>query len=142
SRWDLATRKRIGHRVSLPPGEEFEAFRPDGEAVLTASSNRTLRLRAVDDGRLLGQPVGPAALEAAPVFSPDGRLVLTRNEKTARLWDLAAGRPVGDPLHHEIASRDEEPCDKVRPEFPCTSGLFSPDGKCLPAGGTDHCVRI
>ena len=33
-------------------------------------------------------------------FSPDGKTVLTGSEdKTARLWDAATGKPIGPPMH-------------------------------------------
>jgi dipeptidyl aminopeptidase/acylaminoacyl peptidase len=48
-------------------------------------------------------------------FSPDGQRVVTASEDTtARLWDAATGKQIGEPMKHE---------DKV------TSAQFSPDGQ-------------
>jgi tetratricopeptide (TPR) repeat protein len=51
----------------------------------------------------------------AVAFSPDGKTALTGSEDgTARLWDVATGRPVGEPMRHE---------GKVE------AAAFSPDGR-------------
>ena len=48
-------------------------------------------------------------------FSPDGQRVVTASEdKTARLWDAASGKPIGEPMKHEGA---------------VCSAQFSPDGQ-------------
>ena len=54
-------------------------------------------------------------------FSPDGKTILTGgNDKTARLWDAATGRPIGQPMKHS--------------EW-VMSAAFSPDGKTILTGG-------
>jgi len=40
------------------------------------------------------EPVDTAA------FSPDGRLIVTASQHTARVWDVATGQPVSGPLLH------------------------------------------
>ena len=49
-------------------------------------------------------------------FSPDGKRIVTASEdKTARVWDAASGKPIGEPLKgHEAV---------------VCSAAFSPDGK-------------
>ena len=35
-------------------------------------------------------------------FSPDGQRVVTASDdQTARLWDAASGKPIGEPMKHE-----------------------------------------
>jgi len=35
-------------------------------------------------------------------FSPDGQRVVTASwDNTARLWDAASGKPIGQPMKHE-----------------------------------------
>jgi WD40 repeat protein len=53
-------------------------------------------------------------------LSPDGRLALTAAlDKAARLWEVATGRPVGEPMMHPDG---------------LTVGLFSPDGRTVLTG--------
>ena len=48
-------------------------------------------------------------------FSPDGKTVLTgSDDKTARLWDVKTGQPIGAPLKHEGVGH----CRGVQPRRP------------------------
>jgi WD40 repeat protein len=59
----------------------------------------------------------------AVAFSPDGRRVLTGSEDhTARLWDAATGKLLGEPFRHET---------------PVGLVVFSPDGRSVITGGGD-----
>ncbi len=61
-------------------------------------------------------------------FRPDGRVILTQGEeKVARLWDAATGRPLAPPLEHPG-------------EVTCIG--FSPDGRLAATGCSDAKVRL
>ena len=61
-------------------------------------------------------------------FSPDGKTVATGSwDKTARLWDAATGKPIGDPMAHQ----------SLRPAV-----AFSPDGKTVATGSDDRTARL
>jgi WD40 repeat protein len=60
-------------------------------------------------------------------FSPDGRLLVTTStEKTARVWDLAAGEPACPPLEHD---------------GPVLHASFSPDGRLVVTASEDGTAR-
>jgi len=51
----------------------------------------------------------------ALAYSPDGKVVLTGSkDNTARLWEVATGKPIGAPLQHQV---------------PVRAVAWSPDGK-------------
>src|SRR5438552_11351943 len=61
-------------------------------------------------------------------FSPDGRRIVTASwDKTARLWDAASGKPVGEPMKHEGQ---------------VNSAQFSPDGQRVVTASADKTARL
>jgi WD40 repeat protein len=61
-------------------------------------------------------------------FSPDGQLVVTASEdKTARLWNAANGKPLGEPMKHEGI---------------VFSAQFSPDGQLVVTASEDKTARL
>jgi len=61
-------------------------------------------------------------------FGPDGRTILTGSwDKTARLWDVATGKPLGPVLAHEGS---------------VYAAAFSPDGKTIVTGSDDSTARL
>ncbi len=97
------------------------AYSPDGQTVLTGSSDKTARLWYTAMGQPIDAPLQHEDPVLAVAYSPDGKTVVSGTYKKARLWDAATGKPIGAPL-----------------ECPDINGLaYSPDGKTvLTAGGT------
>ena len=66
---------------------------------------------------------------SSAAFSPDGKRIVTASEdKTARIWDAATGRPIGEPLEGH--------------EKEVTSAAFSPDGKRIVTASEDKTARV
>ena len=73
-------------------------FSPDGQRVVTASTDKTARLWDAASGKPIGEPMKHEGTVNSAQFSPDGQRVVTASEdKTARLWDAASGKPIGEP---------------------------------------------
>ena len=89
----------------------------------------------ISDGedRLRRQPrPGPELKHEGEVreasFSPDGRRVVTASyDKTARVWDVATGEPVSEPLRHADSVYD---------------AVFGPDGHRVVTASKDKTVRV
>jgi WD40 repeat protein/tRNA A-37 threonylcarbamoyl transferase component Bud32 len=64
---------------------------------------------------------------ALALLSPDGKVALTVSDRTARLWRVLDGRPLGRPMEHP---------DLV------VGARFSPDGKTLVTACADATVRL
>jgi dipeptidyl aminopeptidase/acylaminoacyl peptidase len=61
-------------------------------------------------------------------FSPDGQRVVTASaDNTARLWDVASGKPIGELMKHDST---------------VNSAQFSPDGQRVVTASLDHTARL
>jgi WD40 repeat protein len=64
---------------------------------------------------------------SAMALSPDGKVLVTTGGKTAQLWAMATGKPVGAPL------QDQQPIHAV---------AFSPDSKTVVTGSLEGTVQL
>jgi WD40 repeat protein len=104
---------RVWHRASgqfLPhlgrtQGEANAAwFSPDDRLLAVLHTDRTLRLWEVVTGKercRLASAVPDDALRVPPLFTPDGRRLLTADGATVLLWDLTGRAAEGEVVHEE-----------------------------------------
>jgi WD40 repeat protein len=170
--WDAATgaevmtlRGHFGWILSI-------AFSPDGERIVSGSSDKTVKVWDAATGAeimtLRGHKLGVADV----AFSPDGkRIVSGSNDGTIKVWDVSTGTELITLIGHEknvcsvafspdgmhIISSSEDKTIKVwdtaiRAEAVTLSGhkgwvlsvAFSPDGKQLISGGGqgDETIKV
>ena len=103
-------------------------FSPDGQRVVTASTDKTARLWDAASGKPIGEPLNHESGVLSAQFSPDGQRVVTAStDKTARVWNAASGKPLGEPMKHE---------ERVN------SARFSPDGQRVVTASADGTARL
>jgi eukaryotic-like serine/threonine-protein kinase len=123
--WDPATAQPVGIPLAHGAPVRWASFLEEGKAVLTGGGD-AVRVWDAESGKLRAEFRHPG-LRALAV-SPDGaRLATGGKDRTARLWDVAGGVSVGEPLPHD--GRVE-------------AVAFSPDGSWLVSGSDDHAVRL
>jgi WD40 repeat protein len=107
-----------------PGGFAAASFSPDGRRVFTDFGDTLGRFWDA----ATGQPVSPPRpIGGNLAFSPDWRLVVAGDGKSARVWDAVTGAPVGELLRHD---------------GPVKAAIFSPDGRRVVTGSGDGTARV
>jgi RNA polymerase sigma factor (sigma-70 family) len=114
--WDAATGKEIrnweahpgvfpaGSGGGLPRGYWIYsmAYSPDGNTLVTASDDKSVRFWDPQTGQELRRLPGDFGEVYAVAFSSDGKLLATSSsDKTVRLWDPATGKLVREVATHK-----------------------------------------
>src|SRR6266487_3885078 len=94
-------------------GAHSVQFSPDSQRVVTASKDKMAQLWDAASGKAIGAPMKHEKFVVAAWFSPNGQRVVTVSadnlrdfplaleSRTARLWDAASGKAIGEPMKHE-----------------------------------------
>jgi WD40 repeat protein/tRNA A-37 threonylcarbamoyl transferase component Bud32 len=131
--WDATTGKQTQELGSHNWVITAIAFRPDGQAIASASADGTVRIWDVGTGKpkVLLEPPHEGRVNTV-AFSPDGkRLASGGRDWTVRIWEWAE-----DVQRWQSAHVLRDPTGGVE------SLAFSPDGRRLVWGGTDATVKV
>ncbi len=165
----LSSFDRQDPRAGMAYLAEAIRYRPDDVFPRTAAASYLLRLPTIAP-MLVGEPLHHDGWVTAASFSPDSRLVVTAStNNTARVWEVASGRPVGASLRHAdtvwaasfspngrwvvTASADKtarvwdaasgRPVgEPLRHADRVTAASFSPDGRWVVTASDDHTARV
>ena len=166
--WNPATGAAVGNPFGADDEITCAHFSPAGDIIATGHRRGAVNFWS-PEGRLLRGPSHKNAVTDL-AFSRSGQYLVTGSEdETASVWEVATGRPLGDPLLHRapvtvvafdptsdrVATGSKEGMVKVWDAFsgrPITETLshekevrclvFSPDGRWLFSGSGDKSVKI
>ncbi|XXX81951.1 TIR domain-containing protein [Sorangium sp. So ce134] len=122
--WTAEERTLHGHTWAV----NACALSPDGQRIVSASVDRTLKVWDLATGELLSTLDGRSGWVNACAISPDGqRIVSASSDGTLKVWDLATG---------ELLSTLEGHSERV------TSCAISPDGQRIVSASHDRTLRV
>jgi WD40 repeat protein len=138
--WKLASDQPV-HNLGHGNLVDAVAFNPASTQLATGSHDGTVRIWDVTKGQQLRQINAHTTPAPSPVYclawSPDGKQVISGSlDRTLKLWDATSGN-----LVREFKAYKEKDFEKGHRD-----GVFcvawSPDGKSVASGSSDHMIKI
>ena len=95
--WDAATGEPRSEALSHNGRVRDVEFSPDGKRLLTSCDDQTAQVWEIATGRVLFALRHRSAVQAAS-YAAEGRLILSRTERTVQIWDAERGEPLSFPF--------------------------------------------
>ena len=125
----LNTRHPSSYLLQVPAGLQSAEFSPDGNLVLTATTNKNLYLWDWRARRIIAGPLSTPSRIRSTRFSPDSKRFVTAGfDGTVQVWNAETWQPITLPLSHGS--------DAV------SVAIFSPDGELIASAGEDFTARV
>ncbi len=106
------------------------AFSPNGQHIISGSSDRTIRIWDAKTGATVGDPLeGHTGQVVCVTCSPNGQYIISAsNDMTIQIWDAETGAAIGKPLKGHTEG--------------VHSVAYSPNGQHIISGSADRTIRI
>ncbi len=168
--WDTVHGRQVGASISHRDMIRGAQFSPDGQLIVTASRDRTVRLWSTVTGEPVGPPLRDGELANSVQFSPDGKSVLVAGRAyEAFVISIATRQEIGARMRHQgsvshatfsrdgtrIVTASEDQTAKVwAPDLPnpllhsfphrarVSFAEFSADGRTILTLSSDGTVRL
>ncbi|ETO36630.1 G-protein beta WD-40 repeats containing protein [Reticulomyxa filosa] len=104
--WDVKSGKRLQQSTGHSDSIRHVNFSPDGQFIVSCSSDKTIRIWDVISGREVKNLQGHSSNVNIVIYFPDGQTIVSgSDDKTIRIWDVKSGKEIQKLEGHSASVR-------------------------------------